>query len=184
MKKPPHAVVASLLAVTTVLMAQLPWHLPVWAIFISWAGTFAMGGPSPANMKRIWATLPIGSITGFLVVVGFGIASKNLSGNSLLFAECVILFCLNSAMILAARFPVISFVPGMFFGFASYFATMYGGFGPTPKDPLSALGVVLVMSFLGPIYAWITANFSHRHVPLENTFPKKTSEHGHMQNKV
>ena len=29
MKKLPHEVVASLLAVTTVLMAQLPWHLPV-----------------------------------------------------------------------------------------------------------------------------------------------------------
>lgn len=183
MKKPPHAVVASLLAVTTVLMAQLPWHLPVWAIFISWAGTFAMGGPSLANMKRIWATLPIGSITGFLVVVGFGIAAKNFSGTSLLIAECVILFCLNSAMILMARFSAISFVPGMFFGFASYFATIFGGFGPVPKNPLWALAAVLVMSFLGPIYAWITANFSHRHAPLENTFPK-TPVHGHVQNKL
>ncbi|RQO34988.1 DUF1097 domain-containing protein [Herminiimonas sp. KBW02] len=171
MKKPPHAVVASLLAVTTVLMVQLPWHLPVWAIFVSWAGTFAMGGPTIANMKRIWPTLAFGSFTGFLVVTCFGIASKNFSGTNLVIAEMIILFILNTAMIMMARVPGLSFVPGMFFGFASFFATMFGGFGPTPKDPLSALGVVIVMNALGPIYAWITANFSHRHVPLENTFP-------------
>ena len=86
MKKPPAEVVASLLAVTTVLMVQLPYHLPVWAIFISWAGTFAMGGPTGANLKRIWPVLPIGSITGFLVVCGFKLASGYLSGNGLLTA--------------------------------------------------------------------------------------------------
>ncbi|CAL62797.1 Hypothetical protein HEAR2675 [Herminiimonas arsenicoxydans] len=41
------------------------------------------------------------------------------------------------------------------------------------------------MSFLGPIYAWITANFSHRHVPLENTFPKSNATaNNHVQQKV
>lgn len=185
MKKPPHAVVASLLAVTTVLMVQLPWHLPVWAIFISWAGTFAMGGPTAANLKRIWPTLPIGSITGFLVVTGFGIASKNFSGTNLVIAEMVILFFLNTGMIMLARLPGLNFVPGMFFGFATFFATMYGGFGPTPKDPLSALGVAILMNAIGPVYAWITANFSHRHAPLENTFPAaKTGTGQQAQQKV
>lgn len=183
MKKPPHEVVASLLAVTTVLMVQLPWHLPVWAIFISWAGTFAMGGPTPANLKRIWPALPIGSIAGFLVVTGFGMAKKQFSGTELIIAECVILFCLNSGMMLFARIPMFSFIPGMFFGFASFFATMFGGFGPVAKDPFSALYIVIIMNAIGPAYAWITANFSHRHVPLENTFPK-SSAHGHAHNKV
>jgi hypothetical protein len=171
MKKPPHEVVASLLAVTTVLMAQLPWHLPVWAIFISWAGTFAMGGPSAANLKRIWPVLPVGSIAGFLVVTGFGLAAQHFSGVSLVIAEMVVLFCMNSGMMLMARLPGLGFIPGMFFGFASFFATMFGGFGPAPKDPFSALCVAVLMNAIGPLYAWITANFSHRHVPLENTFP-------------
>jgi hypothetical protein len=165
MKKLPHEVVASLLAVTTVLMAQLPWHLPVWAIFISWAGTFAMGGPSPANLKRIWPVLPIGAIAGFLVVSGFGIAKQHYTGSSLLIAEMIILFFLNAGMMMLARLPAISFIPGMFFGFASFFATMFGGFGPVPKDPFSALCVVVLMNAIGPLYAWITANFSHRHEP-------------------
>jgi hypothetical protein len=171
MKKLPHEVVASLLAVTTVLMAQLPWHLPVWAIFISWAGTFAMGGPSAANLKRIWPTLPLGSAAGCLIVMGFGVASANFSGSSLLIAQMVILFSLNAGMMLMARLPGLGFIPGMFFGFASLFATMYGGFGPAPKDPLTALYIVVVMNAIGPAYAWLTANLSHRHVPLENTFP-------------
>ena len=173
MKKPPHEVVASLLAVTTVLMVQLPWHLPVWAIFISWAGTFAMGGPTPENLKRIWPTLPVGSIAGFLVVTGFGMAGQNFSGSSLVIAAMVILFCLNAGMMLVARLPGFNFIPGMFFGFASFFATLFGGFGPTPKDPLAALGIVIIMNAIGPVYAWITANFSHRHMPLEKTFPKR-----------
>ena len=142
-----------------------------------------MGGPTIANMKRIWPTLAFGSFTGFLVVTGFGIASKNFSGTNLVIAEMIILFILNTAMIMSARLPGLSFVPGMFFGFASFFATMFGGFGPTPKDPLSALGVVIVMNALGPIYAWITANFSHRHVPLENTFPQ-AKQNQQVQQKV
>lgn len=171
MKKPPHEVVASLLAVTTVLMGLLPWHLPVWAIFISWAGTFAMGGPTAANLKRIWPTLPIGSFAGFLIVLGFGMASQHLSGSSLVIAQMVILFCLNAGMMLLGRLPGLGFVPGMFFGFASFFATMFGGFGPVPNNPFTALCVVILMNAIGPAYAWITANFSHRHVPVENTFP-------------
>ncbi|HWV62059.1 MAG TPA: DUF1097 domain-containing protein, partial [Oxalicibacterium sp.] len=80
---------------------------------------------------------------------------------------------LNAGMILVARLPGFNFIPGMFFGFASFFATMFGGFGPAPKDPLAALGIVIVMNAIGPVYAWITANFSHRHMPLEKTFPKR-----------
>lgn len=171
MKKLPHEVVASLLAATTVLMAQLPWHLPVWAIFVSWAGTFAMGGPTADNLKRIWPVLPVGSIAGYLIVVCFGLAAHQFSGSGLVMAEVVILFSLNAGMMCLGRLPGLHFIPGMFFGFASFFATMYGGFGPAPKDPFSALYIVILMNAIGPVYAWITANFSHRHVPLANTFP-------------
>ena len=67
------------------------------------------------------------------------------------------MFCLNGSMMTLGRFEPLSFIPGMFFGFASYFATYYGGFGPVPKDPLLALASVLAMNALGPVYAWLTA---------------------------
>jgi energy-coupling factor transporter transmembrane protein EcfT len=79
MRKPPAEIVASLLAATTVLISLPPYHLPPWAIFIGWAGTFAMGGPTKENLKRIWLVMPIGSIAAFLIVLGFIQASQYFS---------------------------------------------------------------------------------------------------------
>jgi hypothetical protein len=163
MRKPPGEIVASLLAGTTVLISLPPYHFPPWAIFIGWAGTFAMGGPTKENLKRIWLVMPIGSIAAFLIVLGFILASKHFSGTSFIIAQIVILFCLNAGMMLLARLPGLGFIPGMFFGFASYFATMFGGFGPVPHNPLAALVAVVPMNALGPFYAWLNARFAAAH---------------------
>jgi hypothetical protein len=161
--KPPAEVVASLLAVTTMFV---PNHLPPWAIFIAWAGTFAAGGPRPDVLKKIWTVMPIGAITAFLIASGFDLASKTFTGTTVLVAQCVILFVLNGSMMLLGRLQPFSFVPGMFFGFASYFATLFGGFGFAPGNALAALGSVLLMNALGPLYAWLTATLGeHRHAP-------------------
>jgi hypothetical protein len=163
MRKLPTEIVASLLAATTVLISLPPYYLPPWAIFISWAGTFAMGGPAKENLKRIWIVMPIGSIAAYLIVLGFSRASHYFSGASFILAQMVILFCLNGSMMLLARLPRLSFIPGMFFGFASYFATMFGGFGPIPHNPLAALIAVVPMNALGPLYAWLNARFAAPH---------------------
>ena len=165
MRKLPLEIVASLLAATTVVIALPPLNLPVWGIFISWAGTFAMGGPSKENLKRIWLVMPIGSVVACLIVFGFEAASKFFSGHSFILAQMIILFCLNGAMMLLGRFPVLGFLPGMFFGFASYFATLFGNFGPLPHSPFVALAAVLPMNALGPVYAWLTGRFSASHPP-------------------
>lgn len=165
MRKPPVEIVASLLAVTTIFISLPPYNLPPWAIFISWAGTFAAGGPKPEVLKKIWPVMPIGSITAFLIVLGFDWASHVYSGTSFLIAQCVILFCLNAGQMLLARVPGLGlgFIPGMFFGFASFFATFYGGFGPNPHSPVAALWAVIAMNALGPLYAWLTVRFSAPH---------------------
>jgi hypothetical protein len=61
MKKPPAEIVASLLAVTTVIISLPPYHLPPWAIFIGWAGTFAAGGPSPISANLLYR-VPSGTL--------------------------------------------------------------------------------------------------------------------------
>lgn len=104
MKKPPAEIVASGLAVTTIFISMPPYHLPPWAIFIGWAGTFAAGGPSGAVLRRIWPTMPVGSFFAFLIVLGFQVASQHLQGAALIAAQCVILFCLNGSMMALARF--------------------------------------------------------------------------------
>jgi hypothetical protein len=163
MRKLPTEIVASLLAATTVLLSLPPYDLPPWAIFISWAGTFAMGGPSKENLKRIWIVMPIGSIAAFLIVAGFHRASQYFSGISFLIAQMAILFCLNAGMMLLGRLPRLGFIPGMFFGFASYFATLFGGFGPVPHNPLAALLAVVPMNAVGPFYAWLNVRFAAPH---------------------
>lgn len=160
MSKLPGEIVASALAVTTVLISLPPYHLPPWAIFIAWAATYAMGGPSAQNMRRIWPTMPVGSFFAFLIVLGFQEASKHFAGNAFIISQMVILFCLNATMMLLARLPGLGFLPGMFFGFASYFATMFGGFGPVPHDPYAALAAVIPMNALGPVYAWLKNRYS------------------------
>ena len=75
----------------------------------------------------------------------------------------MILFTLNATMMSLGRLPLFSFIPGMFFGFASYFATYFGGFGPVPRDPVAALGAVMLMNALGPAYAWLTARYGAHH---------------------
>jgi Protein of unknown function (DUF1097) len=165
MKKPPAEVVASLLAVTTIFISLPPWNLPPWAIFISWAGTFAAGGPRPEVLRKIWPVMPVGSLTAFLIVLAFAWASHHYAGTSFLIAQCVILFCLNAGQMLLARIPGLGlgFVPGMFFGFASYFATFFGGFGPSPHDPVAALVAVVLMNALGPLYAWLNVKLAAPH---------------------
>lgn len=163
MRKPPAEVVASLLAVTTILISLPPYNFPPWAIFISWAGTFAAGGPTPTVLKKIWPVMPIGSFTAFLIVLCFGVAAQHFQGTQFLIAQMVVLFCLNAAMMLLGRMRALAFVPGMFFGFASFFATDFGGFGPVPHDAVSSLGAAVLMNAIGPAYAWITVKCSAPH---------------------
>lgn len=174
MKKPPAEIVASALAVTTIFIGILPWNLPPWAIFIAWAGTFAAGGPTLSTMRKFWITMPIGALTAFFIVLGSQWAGSAFRGSAFLLAQGAILFCLNGLMMSLGRIPIIGFVPGMFFGFACFFATLFGGFGPDPKRPVMALIVCLAMNFLGPIYAWLTVRLSAHHDSSETSVEDST----------
>jgi Protein of unknown function (DUF1097) len=156
----PGEIVASLLAVTTVVISLPPFNLPPWAVFIGWAGTFAAGGPNATNLRRMWATMPVGSTTALLIVLGFQAASTVFSGTAFIIAQMVILFILNTAQLYLARLPAFAFAPGMFFGFASYFATFFGGFGPSPHNPFAAWIACILMNALGPAYAYLNVRWS------------------------
>jgi uncharacterized protein DUF1097 len=163
MTKLPAEVVASALAVTTIFISMTAFHFPPWAIFITWAGTFAAGGPTPSLLKKFWPTMTIGGVFACIIVLCFQLSGQYFSGTAQIVAECVILFSLNASMMLLGRLPAFSFIPGMFFGFASFFATFFGGFGPAPGNLLAALAASLLMNALGPVYAWITVNFAAHH---------------------
>jgi hypothetical protein len=95
-----------------------------------------------------------------LIALAFEQASRHYSGPALVIARMTILFLLNTCLMCTARLPMFSFIPGMFFGFASYFATLFGGFGPVPHNPYIAWLAVVPMNALGPVYAWLTQKLS------------------------
>lgn len=63
----PHEVSASIVAGATVFLTMSPLDMPTWAIFITWAGTFLLGGPTRANAVKL--------ITASTAGAGFGVAA-------------------------------------------------------------------------------------------------------------
>lgn len=174
----PSEIVASLLAITTLLFSVLPFNLPAWALFIGWAGTFAAGGPSASVMRRLWMTMPVGATTALLIVLGFQEASTLFTGPANLIADAAILFTFNTAQLYLARLPAFAFPPGMFFGFASYFAMFFGGFGPSGHNPFAAWIACLLMNALGPVYAYLNVRWSAQHGISETTPAHRSVEGG------
>jgi hypothetical protein len=58
------------------------------------------------------------------------------------------------------RTRLFSLVPGMFFGFASYFATYFGGFGFAAHNPWAAWLSVAAMNALGPVFAYLSVKLA------------------------
>ncbi|MFE7212194.1 DUF1097 domain-containing protein [Streptomyces sp. NPDC001698] len=163
----PHEIAASVLAATTAFIGGTVWHLPPWAIFIPWAGMFLRGGPNLPDAKRLWLAMPMGSTYALVIVLlethrgtafGEGRLARNAFG-----ALCVLV--VNSALMYTGKLKLFSLIPGMFFGFASYFATFFGGFGYDVGNPWAAWVSVIAMNALGPVYAWLSMSL---------TFPVKT----------
>ena len=166
----PHEIVASILAGLTAFIGGTALNLPPWAIFIGWAGTFLLGGPSWANAKRLWLTMPVGSTFALVIVlidthIGT-IAGEGRFAQNLVLA--VIIFVVNSALMFSGRIAALALIPGMFLGFASYFATFFGGFGFDAGNPWAAWVSVVAMNFLGPVFAYLSVRLA---------FPRAASTH-------
>jgi uncharacterized protein DUF1097 len=158
LSKVPHEIVASILAATTAFVGGNALHLPPWAIFIGWAGTFLAGGPHLAVMKRMWATMPVGSTYALIIVLvdthyGEALGTSTFAKDAML---ALIILVVNTGLMYTGRIPLFSLIPGMFFGFASFFATFFGGFGWDQGNAWVAWIAVIAMNALGPVYAWLS----------------------------
>lgn len=158
----PHEIVASVLAACTAFIGGTALHLPPWAIFISWAGTFLLGGPTLANAKRLWCAMPVGSAFALVIVVieehaGTAFGTGQFARNAL---TALVILAVNTALMYTGRLKALSLIPGMFFGFASYFATFFGGFGFAPGDPWAAWVSVVAMNALGPVFAYLSTRLT------------------------
>jgi hypothetical protein len=169
----PSEVVASILAATTAFIGGTALHLPPWAIFIGWAGTYLAGGAKPDVLRSMWTAMPAGSTFALVIVLldnqlATGLGDSQLAMNVVL---ALIILVVNTALMYAGRTKALHLVPAMFLGFASYFATYFGNFGWAPGNVWAAWVAVIAMNALGPVYAvlatWISG--PHEEATAEQT---------------
>ncbi|MEV0846638.1 DUF1097 domain-containing protein [Streptomyces sp. NPDC049954] len=154
----PHEIVASVLAGLTAFIGGTALHLPPWAVFIGWAGTFLLGGPGLVNAKRLWAAMPAGATFALVIVLvenqaGTAFGEGQTARNTF---QALVILVVNSCLMYAGRLRLLSLIPGMFLGFASYFATYYGGFGFDTGNAWAAWASVVAMNALGPVFAYLS----------------------------
>ena len=151
----PHEVSASIVAFATVFLLMSPLGMPTWAIFVTWAGTFLQGGPSRANAISMLTATTTGAGFGVVAVLlnretgtmfGTGAFARTL-------ALGVVIFVVNGTLLATGRLRPFALVPGMFFGFASLFATYFGGFGFDAGNLGAAFVSAAGMCALGPLCA-------------------------------
>ncbi|MGN9837283.1 DUF1097 domain-containing protein [Nonomuraea sp. H19] len=153
----PHEVSASIVAFATVFLAVSPLNLPTWAIFITWAGTFLLGGPTKANAVKLITATTAG--TGFgVAAILLNRATGDMFGTGTLgrtVALGLVIFVVNGTLLAAGRIEALSLIPGMFFGFASLFATYFGGFGFASDNLAASFVSSAAMCALGPLCAFL-----------------------------
>ena len=67
----------------------------------------------------------------------------------------LVIFVVNGTLLAAGRIRALSLIPGMFFGFASLFATYFGGFGFDSGHLAAAFLSAAAMCALGPLCAFL-----------------------------
>lgn len=153
----PNEVFSSILAASTAFIGGNLLNLPVWGIFVGWAATYLAGGPNRATLAKLCPAMLAGSTFALVIVLidtQFGtVLGAGRWGTDTVLA--VVIFVVNTALMYSGRTRVLSLIPGMFFGFASYFGTMFGGFGFAPHNPFAAWLSIVVMNALGPVFALI-----------------------------
>lgn len=137
----PTEIACSVLAATTAFIGGNALGRPAWAIFVGWAATHLAGGSRRSTYVVLYPAMIAGAAFGLVVVLldtvlGTALGSGQTARDV---ALAVIILVVNTALMYAGRTRLL--IPGMFLGFASYFATALGGFGFVPNQPPGRVGV-------------------------------------------
>jgi hypothetical protein len=180
----PAAITGGILAAFTVFLAwpgllspPLALNFGAWGIFITWAGYFAAGGKGPGNskaiIKKMYPAIIWGSFWGFVAGVIFTYYNSSMGSqlNILLF-DFLIIFLVNQPILWGGKFwKGFSYTPACFYGFATFFATFFGGFGLDPGQVVVAWLSGLLMNLLGPLWAHMQVLFTASYDVEESDTP-------------
>jgi hypothetical protein len=119
--------------------------LPVWAGIVAWGCFFAAGGKTEGLVKTIASNLS-GVLWAFLALTLWNRLGGGVPLLSLLVG--VAAFC----MVLQAKIPALSFIPGAFLGAATAVSVVVGANG-TWMNTIIALVVGAVLGYLSEMLA-------------------------------
>lgn len=128
--------------------------LPVWAGIVAWGCFFAAGGKTSGLAKTIAANLS-GVLWAFLALQ----AAARLGGGTPVLALLVGVAAL--AMVIQAKIPALSFIPGSFIGAATAVGVVVGANGSWIKT-IVALVVGAVLGYVSEMVAGMMTGASRQ----------------------
>lgn len=129
--------------------------LPVWAGIVAWGCFFAAGGKTAGLTKTIASNLS-GVVWAFLALY----AARALGGGTPVLSVCVGVAALF--MVLQAKVPALSFIPGAFLGAATAVSVAVGA-GTTFAHPwIKTIIALVVGALLGYLSEMLAGSMSRR----------------------
>jgi hypothetical protein len=119
-----------------------PAALPVWAGIVAWGCFFAAGGKTTGLSKTVASNLS-GVVWAFLALY----AAKSLGGGVPVLSVCVGVAALF--MVLQAKIPALSFIPGAFLGAATAVSVVVGAGTTFPHPWIKTIIALVVGALLG-----------------------------------
>jgi hypothetical protein len=158
----PLEIPVALLAALTIVFSFPTLNLPVWAVYIAWAGTLLFGKGTKKSFTHLYPALILGTSWGalcFLLVSSITLFLKADAWLTLLITMVVVAVAAITLLLLR-HVPLFTVTPAAFLGFASFDAAQAGAFGPFPHALFSVWLSVTLMLLLGPLLVcateWLT----------------------------
>jgi hypothetical protein len=129
--------------------------LPVWAGIVSWGCFFAAGGKTTGLTKTIAANLS-GVVWAFLALY----AAKSLGGGVPVLSLCVGVAALF--MVLQAKIPALSFIPGAFLGAATAVSVVVGAGAAFPHPWIKTVIALVAGAVLGYLSEMLAGAMTRR----------------------
>jgi len=114
-----------------------PGALPVWAGIVAWGCFFAAGGKTEGLMKTLASTLS-GVLWAFVALTVWNKFGGGLPVLSVLVGLAAV------GMVLQAKIPTLSFIPGAFLGAATTVSVVVGANGTYPKTIIALVAGALL----------------------------------------
>ncbi|MHB8596756.1 MAG: DUF1097 domain-containing protein [Ktedonobacteraceae bacterium] len=146
------------LAALTIVVSWPPLNLPVFAIYVAWAGALLCGKGTKESVTRLWPAFALGTSWGALcsLLVSGSTSLLHTSVNQTLLITMAVVAVAAITLLLLRHLPLFATTPAAFLGFASFDATQAGAFGPYPHSLFSMWLSATLMLLCGPILVWAT----------------------------